>query len=57
MPDAPVRSQHDVDMSYSVPVVVPTTVASFAFAFSLTPEAAFDREPPSTQALLQVWRN
>lgn len=55
--DAPVRSQHDVDLSVSVPVVVPTTAASFAFAFSLTPEAAFDHQPPSLQVLLQVWRN
>jgi hypothetical protein len=44
-------------MSYSVPVVVPATAASFALAFSLTPEAAFDHQPPSFQALLQVWRN
>lgn len=56
-PDAPVRSRHDVDLSYSVPVVVPATAASFALAFSLTPEAALDHEPPSVQSLLQVWRN
>lgn len=56
-PHAPVRSHHDVDLSYSVPVVVPATAASFALAFSLTPEAVLDHAPPSIQSLLQVWRN
>jgi hypothetical protein len=56
---APATNQHvvDVDLALSMPIDIPVSATSSALAFSLTPDAALDHQPPSRQVLFGVWLN